>query len=220
MTTATIALTHLTHWQRRIISERAQDLMARASVAGLFLALAWTLGVDFMETRRPTDLLLVVGEALVVILTCLRRRAETVDGRTMARVMTATSMISPMLIRPAAGDPIVSELTASTIAGLGLMIVILGKISLGSSFGLLPANRGVKVHGLYRLVRHPIYLGYLVTHIPFLAAHPSVWNLVVIVTADAALIVRMLYEEETLSRDPQYKSYRTTVRWRLVPGVC
>ena len=38
-----------------------------------------------------------------------------------------------------------------------------GKLSLGRSFGLMPANRGVVSTGMYRLVRHPIYLGYLVT---------------------------------------------------------
>ena len=58
--------------------------------------------------------------------------------------------------------------------------------------------------GLYRIVRHPIYLGYLLTHIPFLAAHPSGWNVAVLVAGDAALIVRALYEEQTLGRDPQY----------------
>ncbi len=95
-----------------------------------------------------------------------------------------------------------------------------GKISLGYSFGLLPANRGVMERGLYRIVRHPIYLGYLLTHIPFLAAHPSGWNAAVLLVGDAALIVRALYEEKTLGRDPQYVRYCQTVKWRLVPGIC
>ena len=85
---------------------------------------------------------------------------------------------------------------------------------------MLPANRGVMVRGLYRIVRHPIYLGYLLTHAPFLAAHPSGWNLAVLLIGDIALIVRALYEEETLGQDPQYVQYCRTVRWRLVPGIC
>ena len=77
-----------------------------------------------------------------------------------------------------------------------------GKLSLGRSFGLLPANRGIVSTGMYRLVRHPIYLGYLVTHVAFLFAHPTVWNLALLVLADCALCVRAVLEERSLLRDP------------------
>jgi protein-S-isoprenylcysteine O-methyltransferase Ste14 len=196
------------------------DLCARVGVGGLFLMLAWRLGGDFLQTGRPTDLLLLVGEALVVILTCFRRRARVVDQRAVARLVTVLSMASPLLMRPVAGLGFISEAIAATIGGIGLIIVIGGKISLGYSFGLLPANRGVMKGGLYKLVRHPIYLGYLISHIPFLAAHPSVWNLSVLLVGDIGLVVRAFYEEQTLSRDPKYREYAREVKWRLIPGVC
>jgi protein-S-isoprenylcysteine O-methyltransferase Ste14 len=98
--------------------------------------------------------------------------------------------------------------------------VIIGKLSLGYSFGLLPANRGIIIRGAYRIIRHPIYLGYLLNHIPFFLGHPSVWNGVVLVVGDTALIARAFYEEQTLSLDPKYLRYCQTVKWRLVPGVC
>ena len=50
------------------------------------------------------------------------------------------------------------------ISTVGLLFVIAGKITLGRSFGIVPANRGV-VAGPYTLVRHPIYAGYLLSHI-------------------------------------------------------
>ena len=37
----------------------------------------------------------------------------------------------------------------------------------------MPANRGVVSTGLYRLVRHPIYLGYLITHAGFRRREPD-----------------------------------------------
>ena len=46
------------------------------------------------------------------------------------------------------------------------MFVIAGKITLGRSFGIVPANRGVVTAGR-TLVRHPIYTGYLVSHLAF-----------------------------------------------------
>lgn len=92
-------------------------------------------------------------------------------------------------------------------------------MSLGRSFGLLPANRGIVSTGLYRLVRHPIYLGYLFTHGAYLAANPTWWNVLALATADVALLVRSAYEEETLGRDPAYAQYQTRVRWRVLPGA-
>jgi protein-S-isoprenylcysteine O-methyltransferase Ste14 len=101
----------------------------------------------------------------------------------------------------------------------GLCVVIAGKITLGRSFALLPANRGVVSKGVYRIVRHPIYMGYLVTHVAFLVASPSLWNIVALLAADAALLARAACEERTLARDPEYREYLTRVRWRVAPGV-
>ncbi|HAK54052.1 MAG TPA: hypothetical protein DCP38_01020 [Acidobacteria bacterium] len=111
------------------------------------------------------------------------------------------------------------ELLTASMSAVGLAIVVGGKLSLGRSFGLLPAHRGIVVSGMYRLVRHPIYLGYLVTHLAFLCAHPLAWNLTVLAAADLALVVRASLEERTLVRDPDYARYRAGVRWRLVPGL-
>jgi protein-S-isoprenylcysteine O-methyltransferase Ste14 len=202
------------------LSPRTCENLSRLLVGALFFTLAWRLLGDFLETNRVTDLLLLVGEALVVVLTCLRRPASVVDRRPVVRLVTAVSMTLPLLSQPARITPILPEAAAATLLGLGLLIVVGGKMSLGYSFGLLPANRGVMERGLYRIVRHPIYLGYLLTHIPFLAAHPSGWNATVLLIGDAALIVRALYEEETLGRDPQYVRYCQSVKWRLLPGIC
>lgn len=196
------------------------EVASRVLVGGLFLALAWRLGEDFLQTGRPTDLLLIVGESLVVILTCLRRPAKTVDRRLIVRIVTTASMMSPFLIQPSQGAGVIPEATAALVAAFGLLIVVAGKISLGWSFGLLPANRGIIDRGLYRIIRHPIYLGYLMTHAAFLAAHPTAWNVIVLLAGDCALIVRVFFEERTLSRDPKYVRYCKTVKWRLVPGVC
>jgi len=202
------------------LSPRACENLSRLLVGVLFCALAWRLLGDFLETNRATDLLLLVGEGLVVVLTCLRRPASVVDRRPVVRVVTAVSMTLPLLSQPARVAPILPEAAAATLLGFGLLVVLGGKMSLGYSFGLLPANRGVMERGLYRVVRHPIYLGYLLSHIPFLAAHPSGWNAAMLLIGDAALIVRALYEEETLGRDPQYVRYCQAVKWRLLPGIC
>jgi protein-S-isoprenylcysteine O-methyltransferase Ste14 len=195
------------------------DIAARALVGGLFLALVWRLVGDFRETGRVTDLLLIVGESLVVVLTCFRRNAVVVDRRLVTRMVTVVAMVSPLLVGPGPMDGLISEALGVPLAALGLSIAVGGKLSLGYSFGLLPANRGIVQKGLYRMVRHPIYLGYLMTHAVFLLTHPTPWNVLILLTGDAALIARASLEEETLVRDQAYADYRERVRWRLVPGV-
>ena len=205
--------------QNRQLSSDLPDLCARAVIGTLFLALAGRLGRDFVQTWRITDLLLLVGEGLVVVLTLLRRHASMVDRRAIVRIVTAASMASPFLVRPGPVGGLTPETVNVMIASVGLVIVAAGKISLGYSFGLLPAHRGLVVGGIYRIVRHPIYLGYLVTHGAFLLSHPSLWNVVVMGGGDLALIARALYEEQILARDAAYAQYCAAVKWRLWPGL-
>ena len=188
-------------------------------IADLFLAFAIRIGQDFLEPGRLTGLLLLVSEMLVVVLTLSRRTAVCVDRAWIVRVVAAVSMVGPPLVRPTTESAVVPEVYPVMLAVCGLLIVIVGKLSLGRSFGLLPANRGIVCSGLYRFVRHPIYLGYVTTHVAFLAANASIWNTVVLVVADGALLGRTVYEERVLLRDPAYASYQRRVRWRILPGV-
>lgn len=195
------------------------DLAARATIVSLVTFLAVRLLVDFLETGRLTGLLLLTSEALVVVLTVFRRPPSDVDRSLRARVLTAISLVCPPLVYPADVAALAPEAATVAVSAAGLLIVIGGKLSLGRSFGLIPANRGIVRSGLYRVVRHPIYAGYLVTHVAYLAANPSVWNLAVLVTGALALTARAVCEEATLSRDAGYRDYLSRVRWRMAPGV-
>jgi protein-S-isoprenylcysteine O-methyltransferase Ste14 len=196
------------------------ELAAKAAIVTLFSMMAMRLAIDFSKTGRATGLLLVASEALVVVLTMFRRSAGTVDRSMRARVLTMCATFGPPLVRPAAVmAPMASEAVTILIAAVGPTVVIIGKVSLGRSFGLTPANRGIVCTGLYRLVRHPIYVGYLVSHVGFLLANPTTWNLSVLVAADIALVVRATLEEQTLAKDSAYRDYMQRVRFRMVPGI-
>jgi protein-S-isoprenylcysteine O-methyltransferase Ste14 len=195
------------------------DLAARLIVIVLFTMMAIRIGGDFLATGRLTGLLLLASETLVVVLTVLRRPTAEVDRSYRARVLTAFSMSGPVLVRPTAAAALAPEVATVILSAAGLSIVIAGKLSLGRSFGLMPANRGVVSSGLYRLVRHPIYMGYLITHAGFLAANPTPWNVILVAGADIALIWRAVCEEETLNKDAAYQEYQQAVRWRVLPGV-
>jgi len=195
------------------------DLVGRATVVVLFSAMAARFVAYFLATGRVTGLFLVASELLVVVLTIVRRRAVDVDRAWWARTVTLVSVAGPLLLRPGAGPSAVADWITGLLAAAGLLVVIGGKMCLGRSFGLVPANRGVVDTGLYRLVRHPIYLGYLMTHVAIVMAFPTVRNIAVFLVADTAQIVRALREERTLMRDPAYLAYMRRVTWRLVPGL-
>jgi protein-S-isoprenylcysteine O-methyltransferase Ste14 len=195
------------------------DLLARGIVAGLFLALAANLFDDFMRTGHVTGLLLLASELLVAVFTMTRRRTNDVDRSATALLLTATSVLGPALLRASTGNALLPDALTVSVSAIGLMIVVAGKLTLGRSFGIVPANRGVVTGGPYDIVRHPIYLGYMITHVAFLFAHPLARNLIIIAIADAALVARALVEERTLEKDDRYQAYCRRVGWHLVPGV-
>jgi protein-S-isoprenylcysteine O-methyltransferase Ste14 len=162
--------------------------------------------------------MLLLSESLVVILTLVRRRALTVDRSRLASLVTFVSVFGPPLLRPN-GEPLLPDAVTAVVSLAGLTLVVAGKLTLGRSFGLVPANRGVVAAGPYSLVRHPIYAGYLITHVGFLAAHPDPLNIVLVAAADTALIFRALLEERVLGHDELYRVYCRRVSWHLVPGV-
>ncbi len=161
--------------RRAAARERFADFGARASICALFVFFATQIGGEFARTGHVTGLLLLVSELLVVLLTVVRRPAMVVDRAMSTRLVAAVSMVGIYFIRPV-GTPLVSDLATATVSGAGLLAIIAAKLTLGRSFGLMPANRGIVSRGIYRVVRHPIYAGYLVTHAAFLAAHPTLWN--------------------------------------------
>jgi protein-S-isoprenylcysteine O-methyltransferase Ste14 len=202
-------------WNRAIVT----DLGSRAMIVMLFTMLSINLLGDFMRTGHVTGLLLLAGESLVVVLTVVRRKAMRVDRSVAAAVLTLLSVAGPPMLRASDVASLLPDVVTAMVSALGLGLVVVGKIALGRSFGLVPANRGVVVRGPYTFVRHPIYTGYLITHVAFFLADPIPWNAAVILVADTALILRALMEERVLSNDVAYQGYCQRVGWHLVPGV-
>jgi protein-S-isoprenylcysteine O-methyltransferase Ste14 len=82
-----------------------------------------------------------------------------------------------------------------------------------------PRSDELKVVGPFRLVRHPIYLGWIL--IVFGAPLMTVNRLFFAVISSSYLILAIPWEEKSLAAahgDP-YREYQRTVRWRVLPGV-
>jgi protein-S-isoprenylcysteine O-methyltransferase Ste14 len=107
----------------------------------------------------------------------------------------------------------------NAIQVVGMLSVIAALLSLRRSFGIVPANRGIRTQGLYNVVRHPLYASELLTFGGFVIVSPSLWNVSVWLCDFALQIARAYAEERLLSEDPSYLQYRSRVKYRLIPLI-
>lgn len=83
-------------------------------------------------------------------------------------------------------------------------------------------DRGHRVctSGPYRFVRHPGYLGYIVTWISAPLIMGSWWALIPAGLSGALFVIRTALEDRTLHKELEgYAEYAQRVRYRLLPGV-
>jgi len=163
--------------------------------------------------------LLVISELLGVFLILTRRFATTVSMRPLDWALSFMAVNAPLLVVPAAASTFLPPQIAPTLMLAGMIIQISAKLTLWRSFGLIPANRGIKTRGPYRIVRHPMYLGYTLTHVGFLLGFPSFQNSLLYLAVFLIEIARIFREELILKQDPLYLAYASRVRYRLLPGV-
>jgi protein-S-isoprenylcysteine O-methyltransferase Ste14 len=174
------------------------------------------------DTGRVTLLLLLLSEGFTLALVLFARRAAVRDLSPLAMAATLYACFFFVLLSLDGTRRLAPEWVAASLQLAGMAWQLASKATLGRCFGLLPAARGLVTSGPYRVVRHPIYLGYLVSHIGFLLGNFSWLNLAILVLLYLAQAWRMLREEAMLASGDQkvaYSRYCATVRYRLVPFV-
>jgi len=155
---------------------------------------------------------------VVVVLLVFRRPTRSLSRRPWDWLAGVAGSFLVLLVRPTGGTA-VADAAGFALQLFGTVFQLYGKVALGRSFGIVAANRGVVSSGPYRLVRHPIYLGYLVTHAGFLLSNPSVRNVAIYAAAYLFQFARIHAEERILAQDGEYREYLRSVRYRLIPGV-
>ncbi len=101
----------------------------------------------------------------------------------------------------------------------GTILTLAAFVSLGRSFGVLPALRHTVVRGPYRLIRHPAYAGELLMALACLAADPTPLAATAWLLLLPGVVWRIRVEEAVLSSDAPYTAYAKRVGWRLLPGI-
>jgi protein-S-isoprenylcysteine O-methyltransferase Ste14 len=195
------------------------DVVERLTFGVIFARFAFLTIENLLATPNIETCLMLVSEVLPCALILFRKSSKAVSTQPVDWFFGLAGSIAPLLIKPAAVAPLLPSAICLTVIIGGIFTQIAAKIVLGRSFGVVAANRGVKVVGPYRLVRHPMYAGYTITHIGLLLAMPSLLNATLYALALAFQVVRTLREEAVLMQSQDYRDFAARVRYRLLPGV-
>ena len=124
---------------------------------------------------------------------------------------------------PPAGPKVVSAPAAAvSLALIGAIMLVAGAVALGSNLSVLPSPlEGAQVvrHGVYRWVRHPIYLGVILLTVGWAVHRGDLLHTVLAVGIGLFFAAKASREERYLQeRSPDYEGYRRRT-WRFVPWV-
>ena len=183
----------------------------------LVLMGAWTLYAGFFLRRVMNgggfvELGQLAAVTVFAALFLLRRPVRS-TGTTWETMLALAGTFLPAATRPAPGNLF---WLGQIIQVAGLTGMVAAAISLGRSFGIAPADRGLRTTGLYAWVRHPLYAMEICYFVGFLVANPS-WRNLAVLTANTALQLFRALREERILKD--YASYAGRVPWRLLPLV-
>lgn len=193
-------------------------MLSRVIPATYFAIICYGFWRNFLQTGKWTSLLWLVSEGMVVLLLVFRREFRRLSRRPSDWLVALGGTLTVLLVRPTTAA-VAPESVGVALQLAGVLFEMYGKVYLGRSFGIVAADRGIVVGGPYRIVRHPIYLGYLVTHVGFLLANWSSRNIAIYVFEYFFQVARILSEERLLKEDDGYRAYFERVRYRLIPGV-
>jgi protein-S-isoprenylcysteine O-methyltransferase Ste14 len=168
---------------------------------------------------HPLTFGIMIHNTLLMFFFLMRRKSLMVSSKALDWVIPFLTLCGALMLRPAEADPQFRATASAWLQCFGLTGIIFSLLSLGKSFGIVPANRKIVCAGAYRVVRHPLYFSEIVFYTGFVSADPSLKNVVLILMILAGQLYRSVSEESLLAFDPSYRSYREKVRYRFIPGL-
>lgn len=193
----------------------AQDALL-VVITGMFV---WVYANEVIKSGSITSLFFAVEQSILIGMFLTRRRSYSTSTRPADWIAATIGGWLPLALRPVGGAGDFAAATGTGLQMVGLTLTSIGFLALGKSFGVVAANRGLKVKGPYSLVRHPIYFSHTVTMSGFVVANFSPVNLAIVLVVSVFQVLRMNAEERVLLATSDYASYKERVPYRLIPGI-
>lgn len=104
--------------------------------------------------------------------------------------------------------------------GLGIAMLVIAQNGYAAATVTVESGQTLVSAGLYKFVRHPMYVGNVIMMVGIPLALGSYWGLLFVIPGAVVLTLRILDEEKLLLQElPGYREYAERVRYRLVPHV-
>ena len=190
----------------------------------LFSVTAVELGVLLLLTPALAlpDWIYVLQHVMVLIIALTRRAPAVVDGSISVAAAVAVSYAYPyaqvIYLQRMPGWPLWPP-GGMVLIMFGALLSVVSLSTLGQRFGIRPALRGLSVDGPYRVVRHPMYLSYVLGDIGYNLQECNLGTAALVMTGWIAMVYRIEREERVMVHHPEWAAYTRAVRFRLVPGI-
>ena len=173
-------------------------------------------------TFTIVDWIYVLQHLLVLGIALTRRPPEVQDHSLPSTAAVVIAYAYPhaqvVYLRWVPGEPALPA-GGLVLVTLAAFLSIASLLSLGRRFGVFPALRSLATRGPYRLVRHPMYLAYIIADIGYNLQEWNFGTALLMMAGWASLLYRIHAEERVLSLDAGWSNYVALVRHRLLPGL-
>jgi len=178
--------------------------------------------VVLTPTFTVLDWIYVLQHLLVLGIALTRRPPQVQDRSLSSAAAVIVSYGYPyaqvIYLNWIPGNPGWSE-AGFVLVALSTVLSLVSLLTLGRLFGVRPALRGLMTKGPYRIVRHPMYLSYVVSDIGYNLQEWSPVTVLLVLAGWVSLIYRIHAEECVLALDAGWPAYKGLVRYRLIPGI-
>ena len=182
-----------------------------------FILFAWAHAVGFIHTLRISILMIVAKAVLEIQFHVRKHTGPFVSTSAYAWLIALCGTVAPLMLRPTDDPSDFSIATLLQIIGLAMQVYIIR--ILDRSSGMTVARHGVRRDGLYRFVRHPLYVAFMFGQYGYVLNHASFYNLCVLALVTFFQVLRINEEERLLEDDEEFQGYVEQTRWRIIPGV-
>jgi protein-S-isoprenylcysteine O-methyltransferase Ste14 len=160
---------------------------------------------------------LVVIAATVVLRMRPVRKARGIEPRISALI--GTFLLTAVVVFPRRDLSMIAGLVSAllTLAGSAFAVVVLTQLR--ESFSIMAEARQLVTAGVYRIVRHPLYLAEEVAAIGIVMQFFSLWTVLTLAVQIGFQLRRIRNEEVILGEIfPEYRAYRERTA-RIFPGI-